>query len=66
MNFFLDYLPNNLQLETVKRFINCTEQYHLADDYHLLGHRQGTVTQCPGNALYDEIKRWPHFDRNPQ
>ncbi|XP_077295630.1 peptidoglycan-recognition protein LB-like [Arctopsyche grandis] len=29
--------------------------------YKLLGHRQTRPTECPGQALFDEIKKWPHF-----
>lgn len=54
-------------MKALKNFINCLEERdHLADDYHLLGHRQASATLCPGNALYDEIETWPHFDPNPK
>lgn len=35
-------------------------------DYKLVGHRQvrnGTV--CPGDALFNEIKTWEHFENYP-
>ncbi|GAV03903.1 hypothetical protein RvY_14268 [Ramazzottius varieornatus] len=33
----------------------------LKKDYKLKGHRQMGSTECPGTALYNEIKTWPHF-----
>lgn len=40
-----------------------TEGY-LSSNYTLYGHRQVTATECPGQALFDEIKTWPHFKLN--
>lgn len=34
---------------------------YLAPDYVLHGHRQVRATICPGDALFNEIKTWPHF-----
>lgn len=33
----------------------------LVPDYTLYGHRQVRATICPGDALFNEIKTWPHF-----
>lgn len=64
---FLDHLPSDTQLQAVKHFLSCSEENgDLADDYHLLGHRQATATVCPGNAFYAELEKWPHFDSNPK
>lgn len=30
-------------------------------DYKLLGHRQVRKTECPGDALYLTIQKWPHW-----
>lgn len=39
---------------------------HVAEGYRLVGHRQVREgTDCPGNALYEEIKKWPHYDSAP-
>lgn len=33
----------------------------LSNNYTLYGHRQVRATTCPGPALFNEIKNWPHF-----
>lgn len=33
----------------------------VSPDYILHGHRQVRSTICPGGALFNEIKSWPHF-----
>ncbi|XP_049644362.1 N-acetylmuramoyl-L-alanine amidase [Suncus etruscus] len=33
----------------------------LRPDYALLGHRQLVPTECPGEALFQQIRSWPHF-----
>lgn len=37
---------------------------HLSSDYTLYGHRQVRSTECPGDALFNEITTWPHFQPN--
>lgn len=37
------------------------DQGYLSSDYTLLGHRQVRATTCPGEALFNDIKNWPHF-----
>ena len=32
-----------------------------AKNYTLHGHRDGGSTACPGQKLYDHIKKWPHY-----
>ncbi|KAJ8976049.1 hypothetical protein NQ317_017142, partial [Molorchus minor] len=41
------------------------EKGKVLEDYHLIGHRQGSATLCPGDKLYDEIQTWLHFDISP-
>ncbi|XP_011382425.1 N-acetylmuramoyl-L-alanine amidase [Pteropus vampyrus] len=36
----------------------------LRPDYKLLGHRQLVPTDCPGDALFQLLRTWPHFDAN--
>ncbi|XP_055375107.1 peptidoglycan-recognition protein LB-like [Condylostylus longicornis] len=63
--FIGDYrtiLPSPKMLEAAHKLI----QYgifkgNLKWDYILHGHRQVRDTECPGDALYNEIKTWPHF-----
>lgn len=39
-------------------------QGYLLSNYTLYGHRQVRATECPGDALFNEIKTWPHFQSN--
>ncbi|XP_007668386.2 N-acetylmuramoyl-L-alanine amidase [Ornithorhynchus anatinus] len=34
---------------------------YLHPDYIMHGHRQVVATDCPGEALYQHIRSWPHF-----
>jgi N-acetylmuramoyl-L-alanine amidase len=36
----------------------------IAWNYILIGHRQAVSTTCPGNSLFNEITRWPHWTPN--
>lgn len=36
----------------------------LRPNYKLFGHRQLTDIESPGEALYQEIKTWPHWSAN--
>lgn len=38
---------------------------YIKSDYKLLGHRQVRATECPGDALFNEIKTWDHFSPYP-
>ena len=35
----------------------------LRPGYALLGHRQLVRTDCPGDALFNLLRTWPHFDK---
>lgn len=58
----VEKLPNEDMLKATKELIAlAVEQGFLATNYTLIGHRQVRDTACPGPALYNEIKTWPHF-----
>ncbi|RLV85401.1 hypothetical protein DV515_00016005 [Chloebia gouldiae] len=38
---------------------------HIRPDFTLRGHRQLGHTDCPGNALFQEIQSWPSFQGTP-
>ncbi|XP_068853940.1 N-acetylmuramoyl-L-alanine amidase isoform X1 [Aphelocoma coerulescens] len=38
---------------------------HVRPDFTLRGHRQLGHTDCPGNALFQEIQSWPGFQGTP-
>ncbi|KAF4528960.1 hypothetical protein B566_EDAN011265 [Ephemera danica] len=63
---FSKQLPNKLALDAVHALIKHGVQEGLIlPQYTLLGHRQVRETQCPGEALYQEIMTWTHFDLSP-
>lgn len=59
-------LPLKEHLETVKRLIECaTERNYALPNYNLTGHRDVfSGTECPGDALYNEISNWPNWHGN--
>lgn len=42
------------------------EAGHLESNHTIFGHRQVRDTACPGEALFNEIKNWPHFENEPR
>lgn len=49
-------------LDSTKKLIDtAVDQGYLSENYKLIGHRQTKQTLCPGVALHNEIKKWPHF-----
>ncbi|XP_011197145.2 peptidoglycan-recognition protein LB [Zeugodacus cucurbitae] len=59
---FMEELPPAPMLQVAQDFIKYSmEEGHLRDDYILHGHRQVRNTECPGDALYAVIKKWPHW-----
>ncbi|KAL5273972.1 PGRPLB.2 family protein [Megaselia abdita] len=66
--FIGDYthsLPTPYMLNVAKEFIAYSvSQKQLKSDYKLYGHRQVRETECPGQALYNEIKNWEHWTEN--
>jgi N-acetylmuramoyl-L-alanine amidase len=49
-------------LEAARRLIAVgVSSGKIREDYVLLGHRHVRDTECPGQALFDEISKWPHF-----
>ncbi|KAJ8958409.1 hypothetical protein NQ318_002191 [Aromia moschata] len=56
-------LPPETQLGEVKKFIAMgVREGKIMEDYKLAG-QEGT--DCPGDALYNEIKTWPHYYTTP-
>lgn len=56
-------LPSEAALNTVRDVLpSCAIRAGLLrPDYKLLGHRQLVHTDCPGNALFNLLRTWPHF-----
>ncbi|XP_013114626.1 peptidoglycan-recognition protein SB1 [Stomoxys calcitrans] len=54
--------PSDEMLQNAKDLIaQAVSSGYLKENYTLLGHRQTKATSCPGTALYNEIKTWPHW-----
>ncbi|OXA39305.1 Peptidoglycan-recognition protein SB1 [Folsomia candida] len=61
---FEDELPTAEQLERLNNLINCAwGDGHVPENYTLRGHRDVYAgTACPGQAFYDQIQTWPHYN----
>lgn len=60
-------LPPPKMLQAVKQLIEYgLTEGRISPEYMLLGHRQVRSTECPGQALYNEISTWPHFVAEPE
>lgn len=54
--------PNAKMLDAANKLIQCgIAKGMISRSYSLHGHRDANCTACPGNALYDIVKTWPHF-----
>lgn len=65
MNITEELPPSSMMavaLDFIQFSVDCG---FLREDYILYGHRQvrnGTI--CPGDALYAELQKWPHWQEN--
>ena len=63
---FEESIPPRIMLEAAQKFLQCAVNIgELSTDYKLIGGRQVVAMASPGAQLYREIRRWPHFTRNP-
>lgn len=54
--------PSRKTLLALRSILVCLKiRRNLKHDYLLRGHRDLGHTTCPGNYLYNIIKRWPHY-----
>ncbi|XP_068086834.1 peptidoglycan-recognition protein LB [Anabrus simplex] len=64
--FIGDYsteVPTPIMMSVGQELIACgVQKGMISPDYKLLGHRQVRNTECPGQAFYDVIQTWPHWD----
>lgn len=64
---FTSGLPSAAARTAAQQLISCgVSRGEIRSAYSLIGHRQGSATECPGNSLFNEIQRWPNFNRNPR
>jgi len=62
MGTFTSANPNAAALQVTQQLISCgVELGKLSSSYSLHGHRDGTCTSCPGDALYATIRTWPRY-----
>lgn len=64
--FIGDYMTNlpsqhTMDLVRIQLATCATEGGRLVSNYTIHGHRQLVNTSCPGDAFYNEIKKWEHF-----
>ncbi|KAL2712177.1 peptidoglycan recognition protein 3-like [Vespula squamosa] len=63
---FNNNVPNSASIRATQNLIAYgVANNKIKSDYKLLGHRQTTKTDCPGNSLYNLIKTWPHWTDTP-
>lgn len=54
--------PNRLALDAAQKLIDLgVRRGKISPTYKLLGHRDVGKTACPGQHLYDIIRRWSHY-----
>ncbi|XP_037892171.1 peptidoglycan-recognition protein LB isoform X1 [Glossina fuscipes] len=59
-------LPTDTMLQATRDLIAFgLSRGYIHRQYELLGHRQVRPTECPGDRLYNEITKWPHFSPAP-
>ncbi|XP_070570776.1 peptidoglycan-recognition protein SC2-like isoform X1 [Ptychodera flava] len=60
---FVNVSPKQVALDTAQAFLKYSvEMNKLTSDYILYGHRQAkNGTECPGDALFKDIQKWPHW-----
>uniref|UniRef100_A0A336K806 CSON003218 protein n=1 Tax=Culicoides sonorensis TaxID=179676 RepID=A0A336K806_CULSO len=62
---FSKIIPSKNALMAAQKLIGQgVNQDYLSKNYKLLGHRQLIQTESPGQALYAEIQKWPHWTPN--
>nr|UEN71114.1 peptidoglycan recognition protein-S2 [Glyphodes pyloalis] len=61
-------VPPDHQLKTTKALIAAgVELGYIKPDYKIVGHRQVRLdTECPGDALLNEIQDWDHYSSYPR
>lgn len=53
--------PQNMLKATQDLIAHAIDEGHLSNNYTLRGQCQVRNTECPGDALFNEIRNWPHF-----
>ncbi|RZB58820.1 Amidase 2 domain containing protein [Asbolus verrucosus] len=63
---WMNDVPPSQQLQAVHELIQYgVDNGKISSSYKLVGHREVTATDCPGDSLYREIQSWAHYTPNP-
>lgn len=63
---FQDTLPSQPQMNALRLLVECgIGRGAISREYRFIGHRQTSMTPCPGDALFQYMQSWPRFDANP-
>lgn len=58
-------LPSSVMQEAAKNLILCgISKNEIQSDYGLYGHRDGSCTECPGNAFYNSLNSWNNWHKH--
>lgn len=66
IGLFTNGLPTVAARNAARALITCgVSLNHIRPAHWVIGHRQGSATECPGNALFNDLRSWPRFNANP-
>lgn len=58
-------VPSAEALQALRDLSFCAvDGLYMSNQYYMIGHRQDVSTECPGEALFNEISTWPRFYRD--
>ncbi|GFQ92547.1 peptidoglycan-recognition protein LB [Trichonephila clavata] len=58
--------PNPSMLDIIPKLVYCgVEKGYISPSFKVIAHKDAYCTSCPGTALYDVIKKWPHYPKVP-
>lgn len=62
---FTEQLPSEEAMDALRSLVRCgVDRLSLSQQYYYIGHRQDVNTECPGEALFEELRTWPRFYDN--
>lgn len=64
---FTGALPSLAARNAARALIACGVSLgHIQGGHWVIGHRQAVATECPGQALFNDLRNWPRFNANPR
>ncbi|GAB6032760.1 peptidoglycan recognition protein 1 [Chamberlinius hualienensis] len=62
---YKDSVPPTVMQEAAKNLVLCgISKNEIQTDYGLYGHRDGTCTECPGDAFYNSLNKWNNWHKH--